>query len=110
MEPTASDGVLTITKGRGPDGRTRLHVAGELDAHTAPEFADAFDDVADGAAVELDLTDVSFLDSSGLAALLEARRRLDSAGGSLVVTAASPAVARLLELTGVSEHLMRANP
>ena len=100
--------VLTIRNDAGPDGTVRLHVSGELDAHSAPEFAEAFEPaVAAAAVVEVDLTDVPFVDSSGLAALLAARQRLEGAGGSLVVTAASAAALRLFELTGVSAHLMR---
>ncbi len=100
--------VLTIRNDAGPDGTARLHVSGELDAHSAPEFAEAFEPaVAGGAAVEVDLTDVSFIDSSGLAALIAARQRALDLGGSLVVTAASHAAMRLFEIAGISEHLMR---
>lgn len=99
---------MTIRSDTGPDGTARLHVSGELDAHSAPEFAEAFEPaVAAGAAVEVDLTDVSFIDSSGLAALIGARQRVLDVGGSLVVTAASNAALRLFEIAGISEHLMR---
>jgi anti-sigma B factor antagonist len=100
---------LTIWNETGPDGIARLRVGGELDAHSAPEFAEAFDPaVAAGAAVEVDLTDVTFIDSSGLAALIGVRQRVLDAGGSLVVSAASHAAMRLFEIAGVSAHLMRA--
>ena len=103
--------VLTIRNDTGPDGAARLHVSGELDAHSAPEFAEAFEPaVAAAADVEVDLTDVSFIDSSGLAALIKARQRLLDAGGSLVVSAASHTAMRLFEIAGVSSYLMRVEP
>ena len=109
MGITPPERVLTIRNDIGPDGTARLHVSGELDAHSAPEFAEAFEpSVAAGAAVEVDLTEVSFIDSSGLSALIKARQRVLEAGGSLVVSAASHPAMRLFEIAGVSAYLMRA--
>lgn len=48
------------------DGRSRVSVAGELDAASAGELEAALSTVADGGTVELDLGGVSFIDSSGL--------------------------------------------
>lgn len=108
MGSSPPERVLTIRNDTGPDGTARLHVSGELDAHSAPEFAEAFEPaVAAAAAVEVDLTDVSFIDSSGLAVLIKARQRVVDSGGSLVVSGASPAAMRLFEIAGVSTYLMR---
>lgn len=54
----------------------------------------------DGAGVTLDLSDVSFCDSSGLNALLRARQHALCEHRRLTITAAGPQVTRLLELTG----------
>ncbi len=90
------------------DGRSRVSVAGELDAASAGELEAALSAVADGGTVELDLGGVSFIDSSGLRALLVAQQAADDAGGSLVLAVTTPAVDRLLELTGLSETFRRA--
>jgi anti-anti-sigma factor len=44
---------------------------------------------------------VEFIDSSGLGVLVGSLRRLREDGGDLVLRAASPAVTRILELTGL---------
>lgn len=102
-----SDRALTIDRQAAEAGAVSLRLSGELDAHTAPDLEAALDAaIEDGATVEVDLAEVSFVDSSGLAALLDARSRLDQRGGSLRVTDASVAVERLFTMTGVARHLM----
>jgi len=98
---------LTIDHQIDSDGTVRLQLEGELDAHSAPEFQRVLSEsISPGAVVKVDLSDVSFVDSSGLAALLDARGRLEAAGGGLYVVGASEAAARLFAITGVSRHLM----
>ncbi|MEO6629842.1 MAG: STAS domain-containing protein [Aquihabitans sp.] len=58
------------------------------------------------AALKIDATDVTFIDSSGLRVLIEARTRQVEGGGHFMVINPSPAVTRLLELTGLSELLL----
>lgn len=82
---------------------TGLHAAGEIDAHTAPTLAAAID--AAGPDVDLDLSAVEFVDSSGLRVLIDAHQRLADAGGGLRLTGVSEPVRRLLEISGVSEYL-----
>ena len=78
-------------------------VRGEVDLATAPALADALAGIApgDGPAV-VDLTDVGFLDSSGLSVLLQARERL-SAGAGLRLVVTRPALQRVLAVTGLDE-------
>ena len=87
------------------DGSTLLRVSGEVDLATAGTLEDALTGAA-GAAVVVDLTEVPFMDSTGLNALVNGRRAIQDAGGSiaLVVTPQSP-VARLLEITGMDDVL-----
>jgi anti-sigma B factor antagonist len=82
-----------------------LSVKGELDAATAPDLAELCHSVhAAGARdVVIDLTDTSFLDSSGLRALIEAHR-LFADGGHLQLVHASEPVRRLLEITGLDDY------
>jgi anti-sigma B factor antagonist len=81
-------------------------VSGEIDANTAPALADALathrPDVA-GEHLVVDLSDVGFVDSSGLAVLLAARGRLAAGGGVLILRRPSRCVVRLLDIT----HLWR---
>jgi anti-sigma B factor antagonist len=82
-----------------------VSVRGELDAATAPDLADVCHSVHAAGARDLviDLTDTSFLDSSGLRALIEAHR-LFSERGNLALAHASDPVRRLLEITGLDDY------
>jgi anti-anti-sigma factor len=53
----------------------------------------------------LDLREVTFIDSSGLHALIRASERAEDAGKRLVVTGLGPLARRVLEITG-TEHLL----
>jgi anti-sigma B factor antagonist len=89
---------------RTVDGGTQLILRGELDAATAVELGQhvAASPAGD---VQLDLGGVTFMDSSGLAAILESHRRLAAHDRRLVLTHTSTAVQRVLELSGVAAHL-----
>jgi anti-sigma B factor antagonist len=70
---------------------------GELDIVGAPRLINALPG-DDAGAVVLDLGAVGFMDSSGLRALLELRRRTAEAGHRFVLARPSDAVLRVLEL------------
>jgi anti-anti-sigma factor len=48
---------------------------------------------------------VTFISSAGLSVILNAQRRLEESGGSLRVREPLPAVARLIQLSGLSGKL-----
>ena len=79
-------------------------LSGEVDAHTAPTLAGAMEALP-GGVVMLDMAGVSFIDSSGLRVLMEASTRARQGGGDLVVVSPSPAVARLVEISGLGEQI-----
>lgn len=83
-----------------------VSVRGELDVSTAPELADRCRLLhAEGTLdVELDLEETSFLDSSGLRALIGARHVFGDAGGNLRLTHPSEPVMRLLSITGLTGY------
>lgn len=80
-----------------------VQVRGELDLVTAPQLKVVIDGVPliDSDNLVLDLTDVSFLDSSGLAVLCSAARRLARHGGRLVVRGLNDQCLRTVELVGL---------
>jgi anti-anti-sigma factor len=53
----------------------------------------------------LDLSQVSFMDSSGLHAIVDAQRAMQAAGGQVKVVNGSPSLARIFELTGLNRLL-----
>jgi anti-anti-sigma factor len=85
-----------------------LRVAGEVDMAAAPVLIDAILGASSSNPtyeVVVDLDDVTFIDSMGLAALIEAHRRLIDQGVSLVIHSVSPTVRKLMDITGTAEHL-----
>ena len=96
---------LVVVKDAGIAERTSgthvLVVDGELDVASAPRLVAAFDDVlaTRPPSVLIDVSQVQFADSSGLAALIRCRRRAVRCDSRLLVDAGEGAVARILELT-----------
>ena len=82
---------------------TRVKVTGELDVLTAPLVIEA---VVKAMTVELDLSEVTFVDSTGVHALIQLRNRRSQ----LRIVAISPPVKRVLEVTDIAEALLSAEP
>lgn len=81
-----------------------LAVSGEIDAHTAPELADAIGAYSD-TTLTLDLSGVEFVDSSGLRVLIESHQQLEQDGRQLRIASPSASVRRLFEISGVDSYL-----
>jgi len=91
----------------GPEGGVIVHVAGELDLSAVAQFLVVLDEAidADPESIELDLGSLAFMDSSGVGAYVHAFRRARSKNVPLRIGERSPAVNRVLELSGVEEAL-----
>ena len=88
------------------NGRAIVSVHGEIDLCCGPAIRDALSAAQqDSPDVIVDLSGVTFMDSTGLNALIGAYRRAPE-GGSLAVVGAPPAVRRVFDLTGLSELLL----
>lgn len=87
-------------------GGVRLSLSGDLDLASAPALAQEIDDQirAGNHSVEIDFTDVGFIDSSGLAILVRAQRKLAAEGHALVLRALSPNLMRIFDVTGLVRH------
>ena len=84
-----------------------VEAVGEVDMSTAPRLLATVDAVSDTARlVVIDLTEVSFLDSSGLNTLVKAQRRLSTRGiGLRIVVPADHAVRRVFEIAHLEDEL-----
>jgi stage II sporulation protein AA (anti-sigma F factor antagonist) len=81
-------------------------VAGELDMYTAPRLRLLVEgELANSGAQNLllDLSDLCFLDSSGLGAILGRYREVSAGGGRMGIAGARNAVRRVLRLSGVAQ-------
>ena len=87
-------------------GQACVAVAGEVDVDTAPRMRDALlEAIAEGGAVFVDLGSVTFMDSTGLSALVVARHAADARGVPLRLRDVPPRVLKLLTLTGLDDWL-----
>jgi anti-sigma B factor antagonist len=92
----------------GPVGdRAIVQVAGEVDVYTAPMLREQIRDLAAKGAAHLivDLTEVEFLDSTGLGALVGGLKRVRDVGGSLALVISTPRILRVFEITGLTSVL-----
>jgi anti-anti-sigma factor len=96
---------LELQHSATPAGDTVV-VRGEIDMATVPQLRALLDDlVSDGSRrIVLDCRQLAFLDSSGIGVLVATRNRM-AADTELVVEAPAPHVLKVLQITGVSEHL-----
>ena len=83
---------------------TLFIVSGQVDMHTSPELRGHLREALGGEASPLvvDLTDVAFIDSSGLATLIEALQAVGKYGGKLRLCGLSPEVRKLFDLAQLS--------
>ncbi|MFI6739107.1 STAS domain-containing protein [Nonomuraea sp. NPDC050451] len=88
-------------------GGTLVEVAGEVDAATAAQLTAYIEREHPDAGLPLvlDLSGVSFMDSSGLHVLVQQCHRHDEHGTGLYLAAPHERVKRILELTGVDQIL-----
>jgi anti-sigma B factor antagonist len=86
-----------------------LRLAGELDVRTVGALVEAYEPlfVGDVDAIHIDGTDLTFVDSAGLRAIVVGLVRATEAGIVYQVTEASDPFERVLAITGLSEALGR---
>lgn len=77
-------------------------VAGRIDASNAPQVErDVLAAMEQsGAALIIDLSQLSYMSSAGLRVMLVAAKRAKAAGGKAVIQGAQPAVAEVLRMSG----------
>ena len=90
------------------DGELRLSIGGELDLSTAGALRERLERArARGCSVRLDLSELAFVDSSGLKILLLAAREFRASGlGFGIEERLQPQVVRLLRLVRVHDLLI----
>lgn len=81
-------------------------IRGEIDAATGPVLAATIDDLpAAVTMVELDVTEVTFIDSTGLGVIAALINRLQPVGGRITIRNPSEMVVRLLNVTDLMQFV-----
>jgi anti-anti-sigma factor len=101
-------GAFSIEAVPDADGVTVLALAGELDMAAAPAIRAHVEAAAAGRGLVLDVSEVTFVDSSMLKELLRAAGEFDRYGAAMVLAGVPESVQRLFDLTKTSELFTHA--
>ena len=89
---------------RDEGGGRVVAVSGEIDLDSSPELWARLQEVLQGASrVAVDLRDVSYIDSSGVAVLIQGLKRAKKRGTRFVLVAPSSRVMGVLELAQLAQ-------
>ena len=94
---------LLETRSQEQDGLVTIALSGDLDLATAPILSETLSPFEGNgvSTIILDLQDLTFIDSTGMHAFLEARNRGMSNGQRLLLRGASPTAQRYIEIVGL---------
>ncbi|MBB5866890.1 anti-sigma B factor antagonist [Allocatelliglobosispora scoriae] len=98
---------LTIDVSQADPGPVRVAIAGDVDLATVPELSAALTAAVSGRpqAIVVDLGGVTFLDSSGIAALITGYQLAEEHGVGFAVTNPRERIRWVLDLAGVWPYL-----
>lgn len=87
------------------ESEVNVKLIGEIDAHTAPEVREALLQSAEknGMQMIIDLSEVSYMDSTGLGVFVGVFKSLRANEGNLILTGMSDRLKRLFDITGLAE-------
>jgi anti-anti-sigma factor len=93
---------LTVQIERTQEGITIFGLGGELDLSTVPRLEGwLYDELRRGEMIVVDLSRLTFIDSSGIGLLIKAHRQTEDAGALHTVVAKGSQVERVFNLTGI---------
>ena len=95
------ENVRIETSLRHRDGVPILDVVGEIDIYTTPQFKEAVSAAIDEgkSSIVINMTQVTYMDSSGFGTLLSATKRLRPVDGALYLSGCNEAITRMLQIT-----------
>jgi anti-sigma B factor antagonist len=97
-------GEVSVTS-RPSGERTVVHVTGEIDVYTAPILREELATLIDAHHTDLvvDLSDVSFMDSTGLGVLVGALKKIKTVGGDLRLVIDQEKVLKVFRITALTQ-------
>lgn len=106
MTETDTSNHLTVEVERSGARTSVVSLAGELDLSTIPAVERRlFREIRSGRGVVIDLTRITFIDSSGIGMLIQAFRESEGSGWLHIVIAPSSQVERVFTIAGVDRAL-----
>ncbi len=105
------DQIFTLAEETGDGGERVIRLVGELDIQSTPELERALLRARPaGQRVVLDLSELKFMDSTGLRVLLAAREAAEQGRWEIRLRAVPPNIRRLFDITGLHEALPPETP
>lgn len=100
-----ADPDLWVTVRPHPRGPCLMSISGDLDYHTASRLRAALEDVPleQGVSLIIDLSRLTYCDSTGISVLVGAYRRSRAAGAGLALTGMNPDIARVFRIIGLDQ-------
>lgn len=84
------------------DGSVLVHIEGEIDLSTAPQFErELMESANNGAPLIVDLCDVEFMDSTGIGVLVRTSKKLTEQNAAMSLVCAKGPVRKVLEVSGL---------
>ena len=96
-------GIMLEISIEGTNDFSLCRPSGEIDAYTVDQFRDALSSLATVSKLLIDLSDVPFMDSAGLGALIGSIRKAGENGGQIVVSCGRESLLGLLKTTGFDQ-------
>lgn len=88
----------------------RVNLVGEMDHHNAMRLRERIDETVDAgmyAKVVFDLSDVTFMDSSGIGVLLGRYKKLTDKGILMEIEGARPGIDRIVKMAGLYQIIKK---
>ncbi len=88
------------------EGRLRMYLIGELDHHAAREMMMEITEKIDAllpAECVLDMSQLTFMDSSGIAVIVKTKRRMQEIGGKMWVENVGKQPLKVLDASGIGK-------
>ncbi|MBH5338757.1 STAS domain-containing protein [Streptomyces pactum] len=100
-----TDRTLTVTLLPRTPAVNVLRVTGELDHHTAPDLREALEaaPLVPGGALVLDLSSLTYCDSTGITVLISAYHRAAGAGSAFVIAGLNDDLKRVFGIIGLDQ-------
>ncbi len=94
------------------DGKMIVYLSGEIDHHSARDIRDGIDRMIAQLRPDtliLDLSQIDFMDSSGLGLVLGRYRRMKEYGGDIYLCNTSERIMKILKMAGVDKIIKSVN-